>query len=141
MLVVVAAVVLTGCTLAEGLGPEPTSTSAADVGQSSPAQIELQIGQNARVASVTITFVRVSDDSRCPRGVTCIWEGDATVELRIQPEDGAVELMSLHANPGFTQEATAARVRVRLVRLEPSPEADRPVAAGDYRVVLSAAVE
>jgi len=101
-------------------------------------EVELGVGESAQVAPVTVTFVGVTDDSRCPKGVTCIWEGDALVELRVRREDGgAAVTLSLHANPRFTQEATAAGVRVRLVRIDPYPEADHPIEAGDYRVVLS----
>lgn len=84
-----------------------------------------------------ITFVRVAEDSRCPTGVTCIWEGDALVELEIRGEDGGAETVTLHANPQFAQEATAHGLRVRLERLVPHPTADAPVAPDAYRVHLS----
>lgn len=29
----------------------------------------------------TLTFVEKTEDSRCPRNVTCIWEGEATIVL------------------------------------------------------------
>ncbi|MCH7529078.1 MAG: hypothetical protein IH972_05960 [Candidatus Marinimicrobia bacterium] len=33
---------------------------------------------------ITITFEQVLDDSRCPLGVVCVWEGMTVVELSLQ---------------------------------------------------------
>ena len=35
-------------------------------------------------AGVTITLVAVLEDSRCPRDITCMWEGKAVVELNVR---------------------------------------------------------
>ena len=88
----------------------------------------------------TVSFIRVVEDSRCPTGVNCVWEGDATVEVGVQTV-GLPERLQLHTNDRFAQEATARGLRVRLKFLEPYPKADRPVSPGDYRVVLSVSPE
>lgn len=134
--VLVAVLALSACTNAGVLGPEPAVSTDAISGQSVPSEITLRVGESARPTTATVTFVGVSDDSRCPTGVSCVWEGDAVVTLRVT-RDAADETVALHANPRFAQEATVAGLRLRLVRLEPYPEADRPIAADDYRVVLT----
>jgi len=35
-------------------------------------------------AGVTITLAAVLEDSRCPRNITCMWEGKAVVELNVR---------------------------------------------------------
>jgi hypothetical protein len=100
--------------------------------------VEVGVGKTVPLpgTSVTVTFVRVRDDSRCPTGVTCIWEGDAVVELRVQ--NGADEPLrvDLHANPRFERQASALGVTISLERLDPYPEADEPIAPGAYRLTL-----
>jgi hypothetical protein len=115
---------------------EPSATSPP--GQSNATPIQLGVGDTRESTDprVVITFVRVVDESRCPTGVSCIWEGDAIAELRARI-DGRDELLRLHANPRFEREAVVDGVGVRLDRLDPYPEKDRPIAAGEYRVLLS----
>jgi len=83
-----------------------------------------------------VSFIRVIEDSRCPTGVTCVWEGDATVEVGVQ-RVGLSERLQLHTHDRFAREGTAGGLRVRLVSLEPYPRSEQSTPAGDYRVVLS----
>jgi hypothetical protein len=105
--------------------------------------VELRVSETSRLADqrTTITFVRVSDDSRCPTGVTCVWEGDAVAELTVETDGSPAAHVQLHANPRFAQDAAVHGLRIRLERLEPYPEADRPIPAGEYRVVLLIAID
>lgn len=100
--------------------------------------LELRVGASAPVpgTTATITFVRVTNDSRCPKGVTCIWEGDAVVELRVQPRGGDARSVELHVNERFERRAPVDGVTVTLERLEPYPEAERPVPEGGYVATL-----
>lgn len=51
---------------------------------------EIGFGKNAIIedAGVTVHFQEVLSDSRCPRGVQCIWEGAVAVELLVNLENG-----------------------------------------------------
>src|ERR1041384_6590460 len=48
-------------------------------------EFELRIGQRAviRKTNLTLRFVTVPEDSRCPSDVTCVWAGNARVELLV----------------------------------------------------------
>jgi hypothetical protein len=102
------------------------------------APIELRVGDTRPVPGTTlsVTFVRVVNDSRCPRGVTCLWAGDASVELRVTPADGPSATVQLHVNQQEANRATVHGLRWQLERLEPYPEADRPIETGEYCAVL-----
>jgi hypothetical protein len=103
-----------------------------------PERVTLGVGDSvAGEGRPRVTFVRVVQDSRCPTGVTCVWEGDAVVEIEVRDASGAAEVVTLHANPRFAQEAEALGLRVRLERLTPHPAADAPVSPEAYRVELS----
>ncbi len=116
--------------------PRPTALDSA-----SDERIDLRIGAAATLpgTTTTVTFVRVVSDGRCPKGVQCIWEGDAAVELRAAPAGGDAQTITLHTNDRFEREATVGDVAVRLEQLEPYPEADKPVAADNYVVTLRVA--
>ncbi|RMH93477.1 MAG: hypothetical protein D6681_13625 [Calditrichaeota bacterium] len=44
-------------------------------------EIRLAPGESHTLSAggVSFTFLEVASDSRCPRGATCVWEGDAAV--------------------------------------------------------------
>lgn len=96
--------------------------------------VELRVGATTPVAGtpVTVTFVGVTEDSRCPTGVTCIWEGDAVAELRVQTRADDAVTVRLHTNARFEGQAAAHGVTVVLERLQPHPKADTPVPAEAY---------
>lgn len=54
----------------------------------------LAIGESARVAgeSLEIVFVAVTEDSRCARDVTCIWEGRVVAAVEITLGGGTESL-------------------------------------------------
>ncbi len=88
-------------------------------------------------AGFTLTFEAVPEDSRCPTGVTCIWEGDAVVRISIAASGAEPATYTLHTNAGFAREAVHASIRVRLVALSPHPTADGPVSPPDYRATFA----
>lgn len=40
---------------------------------------------------IEVTFLRLAADSRCPIGVTCVWEGDAEVRVLLETAEGRSE--------------------------------------------------
>jgi len=103
------------------------------------ATLELSVGDTSVVpgTKVSVTFVRVVDDSRCPKGVTCVWEGDATVELRVTPDGGEPQTVQLHVNARTGKDVVVRGLRLALERLEPYPEEGRSIGARDYRAFLT----
>ena len=101
--------------------------------------LELSIGTPIAdpASRATFTFVRVVDDSRCPKGVQCVWEGDATIELRVTPDQGEPETVQLHVNARTAKDVVVGGWRLVLDRLDPYPENGRPIDARDYRAVIS----
>ncbi|MBW8485642.1 hypothetical protein [Actinomadura parmotrematis] len=81
---------------------------------------------------VTVTFEGVPADSRCPEGVQCVWEGDATVRVKVSA-GGTDAPGELHTSARFAQEIAVHGHRLRLVGLTPAKQADAPVAPDAYR--------
>lgn len=45
--------------------------------------IKVAKGETVNVKGVSIKFLEVVEDSRCPTGVTCIWAGRAIVKVQV----------------------------------------------------------
>ena len=129
-----------GCVGAAIPAAPTDSKPSAVTEQSAGERLALRVGASAPVAGTrtTVTFERVRDDSRCPTGVTCVWEGDAIVVLRLQTtaDDGVT--VEVHQNARMARQASAHGVTVTLEALEPHPELDKPVPADGYTVRLRA---
>ena len=103
------------------------------------ATLELSVGETSRVpdTQASVTFVRVVEDSRCPKGVQCIWAGDATIEVRVTSGGGEPELVRLHLNAQSAGDVVAKGLHLTLQRLDPYPEDGRAINDHDYRAALA----
>jgi hypothetical protein len=110
-----------------------------DVGQ----EFELHAGQTASVAdgALSLRFESVSEDSRCPRGVTCVWEGDASVVVAAHRENAPANRHELHTSGRYAREATEGAYRIELIRLEPLPAEGKRVDSKDYVATFKVARE
>jgi len=93
-------------------------------------------GESARVAGadVSIRFVGVQGDSRCPADAICIQGGDALVRVEVLPSTGGARTYDLHT--ATNQPVRHGDVLIALVELAPYPFASRPTQPGDYRATL-----
>jgi hypothetical protein len=132
-LVLLAAVLMPSCASAKA---EPTAASPSSVRE--PIAIALSHGEAKRVAGtpLTITFEAVTDDSRCPEGVSCVWAGDAVVHIRIEGGTPPASTAMLHVNGQFDRDVVHGSHRVTLVAVAPHPKADAKIEAKDYRIEL-----
>lgn len=93
----------------------------------------LPVGKTAGVSGspTRVTFRQVSEDSRCPRSVVCVWEGDARIELTVSREGSPSQtgVLSL-SSPG--NEAQIGGLLVRFVGLAPYPATPNPSAPRQY---------
>lgn len=80
--------------LSVGFTPAVKNRKAAHLDK----EFTLKIGQSAylKKEDLTITFESVADDSRCPRGVNCVWAGNAAVVVKVRR--GGREAASLTLN-------------------------------------------
>jgi hypothetical protein len=85
-----------------------------------------------------LTFEAVVEDSRCPAGVSCVWEGDAVVRIRIDDAGVKPSIYMLHTHGRGTREIVHRDMRLHLLSLTPLPTADGPPRADDYRATLVA---
>ena len=102
-------------------------------------EFTLSTGESAAIKGedLEITFLEVLEDSRCPKNVTCIWEGRATslVQVSINGDSENLELIE----PGLTYQPTSQTYKNYRISfyLLPYPEEGRQVTPADYRLVLT----
>ncbi len=57
-------------------------------------EFSLRIGQSVAITGedLEIRFVEVSEDSRCPKDVTCVWEGRVSTVVEISTDGSSQQL-------------------------------------------------
>ncbi|MGE0552169.1 MAG: hypothetical protein AB7R55_01940 [Gemmatimonadales bacterium] len=122
---------LSGCRSASELA------ASADVRALEPTTIELRAGETRAVQGVRIDFGRVESDSRCPSTVTCVWAGNAAVELQVSGAAGGGPSRRLVLNTGLDpKDGEALGLRITLLALTPYPEVPGAIDGEAYRVRL-----
>ncbi|HKA21576.1 MAG TPA: hypothetical protein VKN18_25090 [Blastocatellia bacterium] len=98
----------------------------------------LRAGKQKRVArgELTIKFVNVIEDSRCPVGVNCIQAGNAKIQVKVTDRRGQTKTMELNTNkePKGDQLGPYA---INLVNLEPQPMKEGKPARSRYTARFS----
>jgi hypothetical protein len=106
------------------------------VGPTLGQEFTLAPGESATVrgASLSLQFLRVSGDSRCPADAVCIQGGDAIVHVRAA---GAVTAdYELHTGGPPRAVVAPSGLRIELTQLQPYPFSSRTIQSGDYRATL-----
>ncbi|MFV0589816.1 MAG: hypothetical protein ACK5M7_00390 [Draconibacterium sp.] len=81
--------------------------------------------------SLQIQIQRV-EDSRCPAGVVCVWEGEASVFLNV----GMQEIHELVLSTARIPKDTVQNYEFELADVSPFPDISREISQEDYRVTL-----
>jgi hypothetical protein len=136
LVIFAACAVLAGCAALAACAASATTPTSATANIGEP--FELAPGQVAPIAgtSVQVRFDRVTDDSRCPTEVQCVWEGDATVVLALDDKSSDPDTRDLHTSRRYAREAQYHGLVIRLEDVKPYPRTSDRIPAGDYRITL-----
>ena len=96
-------------------------------------QLELKINEQKTVENtkLTIKFVSVLEDSRCPEGVNCIQAGNAKVQIIIKKSKGASKTFELNTN-GEQTDVLFEGYKIKFVGLTPTPNANIRINCNEY---------
>ena len=103
-------------------------------------EFQLKIGQTASIESknIKLRFLNVTEDSRCPADVVCVWEGQVTVLLNVMHNEQDLGDFDLTIRGG--DENLAAKTfdgySVKLMKVDPYPFASQPTELTDYVATL-----
>jgi len=124
---------LAACAAAPEAASADGSSAGEDRAVDPPATVTLAPGERviARDPEVAVRFSGVSEDSRCPEGVTCVWAGRAVVQVEVG--DGEAPTVALEVGG----EARVVRGLALVAEaLDPYPRADTATPPEDYRLRL-----
>ena len=98
-----------------------------------PVEVTLPYGEQIQIATTVLGLIltTVPEDSRCPTDVTCVWAGNAVVEVGIRAGMGPTFLLRLNT----TLEPRSAEwndVRITLLELMPLPMSGGTILPADY---------
>ena len=123
------ALLLCCCSGSDGSPTAPTKMT--------PQQVELHIGQQATVdGTLHLRLTSVDNDSRCPTGVVCVWEGNAEVVLGVRSGNDQEQKLTLNTNSSSPIEGDFASYHIKLVNLAPYPHVDARIDPSQYVATL-----
>lgn len=95
-------------------------------------EFTIQNGEQVMIQGkdITVTFVEVLRDSRCPTGVECVWSGNAEVAVYINDE---LITLNTHIKP---QQIVISGYQIKLVKLTPYPHINKKIDPEDYAATL-----
>ena len=102
----------------------------------SATQFQLKVNQSFLLESggIKIKFLNVTSDSRCPSGVTCIWQGEVVVLVNILKNNQDGGNFNLTSNTG--QKDTTVQIAkgyfLHVVNVEPYPLSGKKISVSDY---------
>lgn len=94
--------------------------------------VRLEAGQSIQltVAEARLRFAGKLEDSRCPIGVTCVWEGEIVARLELTPAGGETTSLELKGYVGpdgdGTLSAATDGLHLTLLGLDPYPVEGQP---------------
>ncbi len=96
----------------------------------------MPIGQTAAIGDeLTIKFVDVTEDSRCPTGVDCIQAGRAVCRLDVT-SGGQTSSVTLSETGGGPVEQTVGVYQFKF-DVTPYPQAGKAIAKSSYKLVMT----
>ncbi len=105
--------------------------------------IKIALGETITIENHQVTFVKVLEDSRCPKGVTCIWEGRARVQIFVgqEEEDSLIkELIFGQVKQGESKDLTLFNSEENSIvgyALKPYPSSEDSISEKEYQLLLS----
>jgi hypothetical protein len=118
------------------------STTSVFAGKASSEELKVKIGtsKTAKTGKISIKFVEVLEDSRCPEDANCIWAGNAKIKLTLsrngkepQTFEMNTSLQNTNMEDGFLP---YKGFNITLVRLTPVPSASKAIDAKAYEATF-----
>ena len=102
-------------------------------------EFSLRVGETAGIKGeqLQIRFLEISEDSRCPRNVTCIWEGRAVSVIEVFQGDTSQQIMLIEQGLSDLFAKEQFGEYEFLFRILPYPDdAEIQISPDEYRLML-----
>ncbi|ASE62217.1 hypothetical protein FE904_11415 [Chryseobacterium indologenes] len=142
---------LTGCDAQKKMKNDPkkpdamSDTKATKPNDQKEGIIYFTEGENKflKAYGMNVTFKGISEDSRCPEGVNCIWAGVAVAQIQVMgtaTRPMTLELASMdHPSRNYHQSTDFNGYMISLQEVTPYPKSEGGTAAlaGKYKIGIS----
>lgn len=110
--------------------PLVATTTEPVSGTNAPARVvTLAIGETGTLGDTTFTLKDVTDDSRCPQGVQCVWAGTVRAVLQMGSTTRT-----------YTLGESSATSTLTLTEVNPAPVQGHTIQKNEYRVTFESIV-
>ncbi|HEV8404318.1 MAG TPA: hypothetical protein VGQ13_00260 [Nitrososphaera sp.] len=108
----------------------------AEMGQ--PFSLALNQTASMESADIAVRFVDVTEDSRCPSDVVCIWEGRVSilVDLMQISSGSGIAQFTLSLGGGQVSTGSFGNYSIRLLDVQPYPVSTKEISPSDYVATL-----
>lgn len=129
-------VVSIGCNISDIILPLIDDDSLPELG----SHFKLKINQTTALKSdnIKVTLLKVTDDSRCPSDVVCIWAGQVSVLVNVTKNNvnlGDVTLTLGAGNPELAVKNVGDYI-VEVIEVNPYPISTHRILPSEYIVTL-----
>ncbi|WP_452225575.1 hypothetical protein [Lacinutrix chionoecetis] len=103
---------------------------------------KLMYGKAIQVEDLEFKFVAVESDSRCPKGVQCVWAGEAVVLVDVFKNGTKLEQKRITFSPTSKLQNlignlfTSESLKISGINIAPYPEYRNKIKAEDYYIML-----
>lgn len=96
-------------------------------------QIKIQVNQEKKIADsdITLKFVSVLEDSRCPVDARCIQAGNAKLQINLRKSNGERQIFEINTNLK-PQAVTFEGYEIKLTNLDPKLKTNIRLNRDDY---------
>lgn len=108
--------------------------------QAQPArqQQTIQINKQKKFSrsDLTIRFVEVVEDSRCPENARCVWAGNAKIKIEVKSKGAASQTIELNTN-GNDKSARYNGLLIELIDVSPAKKTNAPIKKNAYVATIA----
>ena len=99
----------------------------------------LQFNQSAEIKSedITLTFLNVTSDSRCPSDVTCVWQGQVGIELDLRKGEEKSTVSLSIGGDSSPEESIFDSYLIQLVDISPYPVSTKDIQSDEYAAKIN----
>ncbi len=108
------------------------NTSKSPISPKLDNEFEINYGQSVNLQNhnLIIKFKAVDEDSRCPEGAVCVWEGNARIVIEISQ---TALVLNTTLEP---KEIEHIGYKIRLTAVHPYPKTNEQIKIEDYSIKL-----
>jgi len=103
-------------------------------------QFQLKVNQTAsELDNISVKFLNVTEDSRCPSGVTCIWQGKSTMIVNVIKNNQNLGNSNLTSGLGSNNATVTipGGYLLQVIQVEPYPTSQMSIPISNYTVTFA----